>query len=264
MNPIIHAKMENIRAALAEKRPLNSAWLFMGCPIAAEIVAHGGFDFVILDTEHAPGTNETMYHQIRACDAAGMPVIVRLPRVDAALATQAIDAGAIGVAVPDIRDAEAVRDLVKYTRYAPAGTRGTHRVARASGYGFDWKAYSTEIAPNLLVMALIESPEGVEAAPEICAVEGLDALFIGGVDLAAALGRLDTPGHPEVVEAKALVAKAASDAGVPLGGLAANVAAARKMYADGYALVSLGSDLVWLRDQVMATAQALQIPEAAE
>lgn len=264
MNPITRAKMKNLSDALVEKRPLNAAWLFMGCPMAAEVVAQGNFDFLILDTEHAPGTNETMYHQIRACDAVGMPVIVRLPRVDASFVTQALDAGAAGVAVPDIRSADEVRALVKHTRYAPEGTRGTHRIARASNYGFDWQEYRNGIAPNLLVMALIESPEGAEAAAEICEVEGLDALFIGGVDLAAAMGHLDDPAHSDVNAAKKRISDAVRAAGIPLGGLATDASMAQKMYADGYTLVSLGSDLVWLRDQVMATSRAIQTQKVAE
>lgn len=244
-------RLREARDGLAHGRPLTAAWLFSGSAIAAEVVAQGAFDFLILDTEHAPGTNDSLYHQLRATDAAGMPVVVRLPGMDAALAKQALDAGAAGLAVPDLRSAPEAQALVHASRYAPGGGRGTHRLARAARYGFGWQDYVDTIAPELLMLALIESGEGVAAMPQICAVDGLDAVFIGAVDLAASLGHLGEPAHPRVQRAIADIRSAASDAGMPLGGLAGDAAAARRLFEDGYAIASVGSDLAWLRDAVM-------------
>ncbi len=253
MNILVRERMESIRSDLAAGRPLSGAWLFMGSPIAAEIMAQGAFDFLILDTEHAPGDNTTLYHQIRACDASGMPVVVRLATADHSKIMHALDAGASGIAVADVRGANEVHAFVASSCYAPAGRRGTHRMARAAGYGLDWTRYVGEIAPELVKIAFIESPEGVENAPDICSVEGLDAVFIGAVDLAACYGKLDEPDHPDIVNAKRVVAKSAADAGVALGGLAPNATAAAQMFDDGYAIATVGSDLAWLREGVAAT-----------
>jgi len=250
MNSLVRDRLKSIRSALAERRLLTGAWLFMGCPIATEVMAHGAFDFLILDTEHAPGSKDTLYHQIRACDAAGMPVIVRLPTTDHQRVITALDAGASGVAVADVRHPEQVVELIRSVRYAPAGQRGTHRLARAANYGLDWASYLAEIAPDLLTMALIETAEGVKGADAICAVDGLDAVFIGEVDLAASLGKLDRPDHPDVASAKQRIVDAARTAGVAVGGLAASEAASERLLEAGYSISTIGSDLAWLRDRV--------------
>lgn len=222
----------------------------MGSPIAAEIMAQGSFDFLILDTEHAPGTNDTLYHQLRACDACGMPVIVRLPTVDPGLIKHALDAGASGLAIPDMRTADQAQALVHHSRYAPQGTRGTHRVARAAGYGFGWQNYLQNVAPNLLMMALIESPEGVTALRGICQTDGLDAVFVGSVDLAACLGRASDPTHQSVKDAVTQIEATVLEQKMALGGLAANQQQANTMFKRGYHMASVGSDLVFLRDEV--------------
>jgi len=250
MNSIVRDRLKSIHSALAERRPLTGAWLFMGCPIATEVMAHGAFDFLILDTEHAPGSKETLYHQIRACDAAGMPVIVRLPTTDHHRVITALDAGASGVAVANVRYPEQVVELVRSVRYAPEGERGTHRLARAANYGLGWPNYFAEIAPNLLTIALIETAEGVNSAEAICAVDGLDAVFIGEVDLAASLGKLDKPDHPDVTSAKQRIVDAARAAGVAIGGLATGEAASECLFEAGYSISTIGSDLAWLRDRV--------------
>jgi 2-keto-3-deoxy-L-rhamnonate aldolase RhmA len=264
MNRITTHRLKAIRRALDDNQPLTGAWLFMGCPAAADVLAQGDFDFLILDLEHAPGTNETMYNQIRACDAEGMPVVVRLPRPDLALAVQALDAGAAGIAISDIRTDTQVAELVQITQYAPAGKRGTHRLARAAGFGLRWNEYLNEIAPDLLRIALIESSEGALAAEQICAVKGLDAVFIGGVDLATSLGHLDEPQHPEVTAAKELIVQAAAKANVAVGGLAGTVEDANRLFDDGYSIATVGSDLSWLRDKVVSLSGEISSAKAME
>ncbi|EFL88170.1 HpcH/HpaI aldolase/citrate lyase family protein [Ahrensia sp. R2A130] len=257
VNPRTKDKLLNIRTRMAAGEPLQAAWLFMGCPIAAEVVAHGPFDFLILDTEHSPNTNESLYGQLRACDACEMPVVVRVPEVSPSLIKLALDAGAAGIAVPDMRHADEAAKLVQHMRYSPAGRRGTHRVARAAGYGFDWASYVNEVAPALLSIALIESAQGVEATPAIAATEGIDAVFIGAVDLAADLGHLNDMGHADVATALARIEEAVAASPAVLGGLAGSVAQAREKVARGYGITSVGSDLVWLRDKVMTVAKEM-------
>ncbi|WP_321364192.1 aldolase/citrate lyase family protein [uncultured Celeribacter sp.] len=256
---MITEKLKTIREKIASKDRVNVAWLFLGSPVTAEIMAAAGFDFLILDMEHAPGGRDAMYHQIRACEAQGVPVIVRIPEVNAGLIKQALDAGSAGIALPDVRSLEEAERLVKLSRYAPQGQRGTHRLARAAGYGMSWQEYYDEVVPNLLAMVLIESPEGAAIASEMGAMDGIDVIFIGAVDLASCLGHVGNPGHPEV---QAVIRQIEADvlaSGAALGGLAGSPQDAAKKFEAGYSVATCGSDAVFLRDHLQSIAKELDL-----
>ena len=184
MNNLVRNQLKSIRSKLSKRKPLSGAWLLLGSPIAAEIIAQGAFDFLVLDTEHAPGDNITMYHQIRACDTAGMPLIVRLATSDPPKIVHALDAGACGIAVADVRSAADVVTLVESARYAPTGRRETHRMARAANYGLGWAHYADEMSVLPILIReescanLNDAQKSViEAAADVAAAAGTAAMF---------------------------------------------------------------------------------------
>lgn len=179
-----------LRQRLAAGDAVVGSWLSLRDFSIAEIMSRAGFDFLVIDLEHAPTSVETAAGLIRIVDLGGCSPLVRLPEFSPALTKQILDAGAHGIIVPDVHSAELARSVVKSTRYPPDGTRGVG-LHRAHGYGTSFQDYFDSSGSGLLVVAQIESLAGVEHIDEIASVEGLDAVMVGPYDLSADLG---TPG----------------------------------------------------------------------
>lgn len=176
-----------LRQRLAAGDAVVGSWLSLGDSSIAEIMSRAGFDFLVIDLEHAPTSVETAAGMIRVIDLAGCSPLVRLPEFSPALAKQVLDAGAHGIIVPNVDSAELANSVVKSTRYPPDGTRGVG-LHRAHGYGTSFQDYVDSSGGGLLVVAQIESLAGVESIDEIASVEGLDAVMVGPYDLSADLG----------------------------------------------------------------------------
>lgn len=158
----------------------------------AEIIGDVGFDFVIIDEEHAPFDRVTTDAALLGARSAGTAGIVRVSSPDAAHILAALDDGAIGIMVPHVASAAKARQIVSYARYRN-GQRGYSNSPRAGRYGNkDFKTHIDEADTLTTVIAMIEDVEAVDAIDAIVAVEGLDSIFIGRADLTLALGQ-DTP-----------------------------------------------------------------------
>lgn len=241
----------SLRRALDERHPISASWLFLGSPATTEILSLCGFDCLILDREHSPGDLDTLYHQMRA---SRVPVIVRLAEVDTAMAKLALDAGAAGLAVSNLETAEDAETLVQATRYTPDGTRGIQRLSRAADYGLNWDGYRQGVGAAPLTMGLVESRRGAANLDAILAVDGLDVVFIGAVDLASDMGCLQDTTHPDVQAAIARIEDKVIASGKALGGLAGNHSDAAAKRQRGYSFLTFGSDALYLRDGAVAAA----------
>jgi 4-hydroxy-2-oxoheptanedioate aldolase len=165
----------------------------------AEIAAASGFDFVILDMEHGSFGIETLVELIRGVQVAGATPIVRLPDDSETGILKALDAGATGVLVLGISDAEEIRKVVSAARYAPLGCRGACPRVRATGHGlYDWERHVEWSTQNVMVWALIESVEGFKNLEGIVATPGLDAVAFGPFGLSQEMGLKGQTDHPEV------------------------------------------------------------------
>jgi 2-dehydro-3-deoxyglucarate aldolase len=185
-------------------------------------------------------------------DSASAPV-VRPSSNNAVELKRLLDAGFYNFLIPFVESADEARRAVAATRYPPQGVRGVSVSQRSNRYG-TVPDYFAGINEQISVMVQIESRAGVAAAAEIAAVEGVDGLFIGPADLAAAYGHLGRPDHPEVQAAMAEIFAAAKAAGKPIGTLAPAEADARRYLAQGATFVAVGSDLGVFR----AATQALR------
>lgn len=234
------------RQSLLAREQLIGCWCSLGSPITTEVLGVAGFDWLLLDAEHAPNDVLSLIPQLMALkDSASAPV-VRPSWNDAVEIKRLLDAGFHNFLIPFVESVEQARAAVAATRYPPQGIRGVSVSQRSNRYG-SVADYFRLVNDNITVVIQIESRAGVAAAAEMAAVEGIDALFVGPSDLAAGYGHLGNPSHPEVQAAIAEVHAAAQAAGKPTGILAPAEADARRYLEMGLRLVAVGSDLGVLR-----------------
>jgi 4-hydroxy-2-oxoheptanedioate aldolase len=169
-------------------------------PENCEIAARSGLDFVIIDMEHGTFGIESAAHMIRAAETCGTAPIVRIPESSRSTILKVLDAGAVGIIVPNVESAEQLREVVAATRYAPNGTRGACPCVRSTGHGvLEWDASVAWAEKNIMVIALVETKAGIENFEEIISVEGLNVVGIGQFDLSMSLGYEGDHHHPEVI-----------------------------------------------------------------
>lgn len=180
---------------------------------AIEVLGDVGYDFVVLDAEHAPWDRGPMDVAILAARASGMAALVRVDGIRAVLT--ALDSGAAGVLVPHISSPAAARELVDAARYR-GGRRGFTNSSRAGGYGrLGLAAHIAASDPHIAVVAMLEDPEALDAADAIASTDGIDAFFLGRGDLTVALGETSTEAA-SVRDAVSRLAAAVRTAGKPL------------------------------------------------
>ena len=250
------------RQDLVAGKRLIGCWCSLGSPITTEVLGVAGFDWILLDAEHAPNDVLSLIPQLMALkDSASAPV-VRPSSNGVVEIKRLLDAGFHNFLVPYIESADEARRAVAATRYPPAGVRGVSVSQRSNRYG-SVADYFKVVNHNIAVMLQIESRAGVAAATEIAAVDGVDGLFIGPSDLAAGYGHLGNPTHPEVQAAMVAVFAAAKATGKPVGILSPVEADARRYLEMGASYVAVGSDLGVLRMGTQALADKYRSPGAA-
>lgn len=225
--------MTGLRDRLASGAVLRGLWQNLPGPEAAEIAARAGFDWLVIDGEHGPWDPGDIRRRLIAAPDA----VVRVPANEAWIIKQALDLGARTVLVPMVDDAEAARAAVAACRYPPQGVRGMGAfVARAAAYGAD-PEYLSRANAETSVWVQAESRAALADLEGICAVEGVDCVFLGPADLAADMGT--TPGDPALHAAlEDAIAR------IRQSGRAAGIFAAdpERWAAAGANLVAMGSD----------------------
>jgi len=207
----------------------------------ADALSASGFDFLMFDAEHTPTSLPTLYTQMLALSASGTRCLVRMPGLDPVPFKPVLDMGIDTVMVPNVRTAAEAEQAVRAVHYPPRGIRGVGGSVRATNFGRD-AGYYARAADDVCLLLQIESGEGLDNIEAIAAVEGVDGLFIGPVDLATDLGHLAQPTHPAVVQASLDGVRRIRAAGKAAGILAGETQA--QAYLDaGATLVCLGSDL---------------------
>jgi len=240
------------RDIIAGKK-LIGCWCSLASPITTEILGLAGFDWILLDGEHSPNDVLSFIPQLMALKDSVSAPVVRPQWNDTVEIKRLLDAGFYNFLIPFVQSAEEAQRAVAATRYPPAGVRGVSIAQRNNRYN-TVPDYLKIINDNITVLVQIENRAGVEAIDSICAVPGVDGLFIGPSDLAAAYGHLGNPLHPEVQGAMQTVFERARAAGKPVGILAPAEADTRRYIEMGASFVAVGSDLGLFR----AATQALR------
>jgi len=239
------------RANLLAGKPLIGCWMSLANPMTAEVAGLAGFDWLLLDGEHAPNDVSTLVPQLMALKDSVSAPVVRPPWNEPVIIKRLLDAGFHNFLMPFVESAEQATAAVAATRYPPRGIRGVSVMQRNNRFG-TVPDYFKVIDDNITVLVQIESRAGLEAIDAIAAVDGVDGIFVGPQDLAAAMGHLANPSHPEVQAAMKHIIERARAGGKPAGTLAPVEADARRFMEWGATFVAVGSDLGLFRGATQA------------
>ena len=230
------------KQALREGRTQIGLWASLCSNITTEVIAGSGFDWILIDTEHAPNELPLVLGQLQALVGGTAAPVVRPAWNDTVLMKRLLDVGVQNFLVPYVQTPEEARAAVAATRYPPQGIRGVAVTHRANQYG-RVKDYFQRANEEICVLLQIETRLGLQNLEAIAAIEGVDGLFIGPSDLAAALGHLGENGHPEVRAAIEDAFTRIRKAGKAPGILAPIEADARHWLSLGCIVLAVGSDV---------------------
>ena len=240
-----------LRARLAAGEATIGTFLGMASPVAAEVCAAAGPDWVLLDLEHGGGGEEQVGATVLAAGAYGVPTVVRVETDARIRLGRVLDLGAAGVMLPRLSSAAEVAEAVRHLRYPPAGDRGVATYNRACRFGLDPGALVRANA-EVLGVVQVESASAVEQVDQIAAIDGVDVLFVGPQDLSHNLGVPGDLQAPSYLAAVERVRAAAARHGKAGGLLVRDGAAAAARQADGWSFVAIGSDTTLLAAAVAA------------
>ena len=238
---MVRTMTNRFKQALAARQVQIGLWQGLASPYCAEICAGAGFDWLLFDGEHGPTDIPNLLAQLQAVTGTATHAIARPPLGEPYLIKQYLDLGFQTLLVPMVHSAEQAAQLVKACRYPPDGMRGVG-MSRASRWGRDL-AYYAEANRDTCLLVQIDSREGLTNLSGICGTEGVDGVFIGPADLAASLGHLGSPGHPEVIAAIEGAIAAIRAAGKAPGILTADPALAQHYIEQGCLFVAVGTDM---------------------
>lgn len=238
--PVNHFK----RALLAGRRQIG-LWCGLSSAYATEVVAGSGFDWLLVDTEHAPGNVDTVLAQLQAVSAYPVAAVVRPAWNDIVLIKRYLDIGAQSLLIPYVQNAAEARRAVAAMRYAPAGVRGFAGLTRATRFG-RIDRYAERAAQELCLLVQVESREALNEIEAIAAVDGVDGIFIGPADLGASLGYASDLHHPTVIAAIEDAIGRIIACGKPAGILTLDDAFAHRCIELGTTFTAVGIDLATL------------------
>ncbi len=248
------------KQALRAKQPQIGMWLAIADSYGAEIAAGAGFDWLLLDGEHAPNDLRSTLAQLQALAPYPVHPIVRPPIGDTHLIKQLLDIGAQTLLIPIVETAEQAARLVAATRYPPDGIRGVgSALARASRWN-RVPDYLGRADDEICLLVQVETRKGLDNLDAIAAVPGVDGVFIGPADLSAALGHRGNPGHPEVQAAIEGSIVRIVAAGKAAGILTAEEKLARRYLDLGCTFVAVGTDVTLLARAAEKLAATFKSP----
>ncbi|HBI83668.1 HpcH/HpaI aldolase/citrate lyase family protein [Orrella sp. NBD-18] len=187
------------KKSLKEGRANIGLWISLPTAFTTEICATAEFDWMLLDGEHTPTDPLTIMSQLQACAAYNTQAVARPPIGETYMIKQLLDLGVQNLLIPMVDTPEQAKELVRAVRYPPHGIRGVgYGSARVSRWD-SRKDYVKGANEEVCLLVQVETATGLGNIDAICAVDGVDGVFLGPSDISAALGHLGNPGHPEVV-----------------------------------------------------------------
>jgi 4-hydroxy-2-oxoheptanedioate aldolase len=251
------------KQALRDKRPQIGFWQALANPYTVEISADAGYDWLLLDAEHAPNDIPLLVAQLQAMRGSSSHAVIRPPIGETFIVKQLLDIGAQTLLIPMIESREQAEAMVKAVRYPPHGVRGVGAaLARASRFN-RIPDYLQTANDEICLLLQIESRAGLAAIDEITTVDGVDGVFIGPADLAADIGFLGKPGAPEVqAEVETALARIQSH-GKAAGILIGDLGLARRYVELGATFVAIGNDVTLFANATSKLLSDFKSTEAA-
>ena len=238
MNLKPNAFLQAIRAG----KPQIGLWVSLTANFSAEVIAGAGFDWYLIDMEHAPNDLITVLAQLQVFAAYDTTAIVRPEWNDPVMIKRLLDSGAPGVVLPMVQSVAESAKAVAACRYPPRGIRGFSSSTRANGFG-RVQDYFARVEQETAIIVQAETLFAVAQASEIGAIDGVDGVFFGPGDISADMGLLGQPMHPAVWDVIRPAAQKLIRAGVPVGTLVGDAGFARQLLAEGFTFVACGSDV---------------------
>lgn len=245
----------NFKAAINSGKTQYGIWNGIPHSYAAEILAGAGFDWVVVDAEHAPFTMDQIVIQLQGMSRYPVTPIVRMRNADPYYMKPLLDAGVQTFIIPMVESGDTADLMAKAMRYPPTGTRG---VGTALARGAQWNRvnnYFKNADAEMCLIAQVESVKGVEAINDIIAVENVDVVFMGPADLAASMGHLGNPGHPEVKEQVQKCIKKIVNSGKTAGVLTSSKELIADYASQGARMIGVGLDTIILAKATKALAE---------
>ena len=230
------------KRALAARRPQIGLWSSLSSSYTVEVIAGAGFDWLLLDTEHSPSDLIDVLGQLQAAAPYPSHAVVRVPWNDMVTIKRVLDIGTQSLLVPYVSNAEEARSAVAYTRYPPAGVRGVAGTTRATRFG-RIKDYAKRAHEELCVLVQVETKPALDQLEAICAVEGVDGVFIGPADLHGSMGYPGETANSAVLPLIEEAMRRIRKTGKAPGYLSPVEADAKRMLAAGCLFCAVGADV---------------------
>jgi len=252
-----------LRDLIDEKPSALGTFISLGDPVAVELAGLAGFEFVVIECEHAGLSLETVQNHLRAARARELGTLVRVPADDQGFVQRVLDIGADGVLIPHISDTRAAARAVSGVRFPPDGHRGMYPSSAAADFGAHGLPGVSELTQalnrNTVLAFMIEESSAVDQIDAIAAMPRVDLVVVGPSDLSASLGVIGDPKDPRLAAAVARVFKACREAGVKFGmpvDHAAYKLSAAELREQGAWFLTGGSDSVFLLNAFRASVKS--------
>jgi 4-hydroxy-2-oxoheptanedioate aldolase len=252
-------KTNYVRAKLKRGEPSVGTWLTLPDPVAAQLMARTGFDWLTVELEHTPVTFETAAQSFAIISACGCVPLARVPWNTGENIKRVLDTGAWGIVVPMVNSRAEAAAVVSAARYPPAGQRSIGGQLHAANFETDPATYYAKANDEILVVIMAEHVRAVEAADDILSVPGLDAVFVGPNDLLNSMGQppaFDSD-DPQFTDAVQHVLKTAQRRGVPAGIHVLDAAQAQRRIAEGFQFIAISSEAGLMLTKARETTMAL-------
>ncbi len=234
-------KPNAFKRGLASGKPQIGLWCGLCSPVGAEILGDAGFDWLLIDTEHAPNDPYAVMQLLQAIQGGETPAVIRVAWNDAVLVKRLLDTGVNTVLFPYVQNEDEAAQAVKAMRYPPEGVRGVATNSRATRFG-RIADYALKANGEMCVLVQAETLDAVGRIEAMAKIDGVDGIFIGPADLSASMGYLGQPRHPEVMKVIVDAIKRIRKAGKAAGFLTPNVDDAKMIIAAGANFCAVGSD----------------------
>lgn len=232
----------DFRSRVLSRELVAGTFINLGSSITAEIAAQSGFDWLLIDIEHGSADLESLMPQLQAVGGSPAVPLVRIAANEPPRFKRVLDMGAGGVMIPYVSTADEAAQAVAAMRYPPRGIRGVAKLNRGSAFGVNFEDYFANSHEQLVCVVQIETEDALNNIDEIAAVDGVDVLFIGPLDLSVNMGIAQQFTHERFIKAQAKVVAAAKNAGKAAGILLLNTDMIADTLKAGFSFVAVGSD----------------------